>query len=345
MLIAARQGRKAAIAWLKKQPQTTSTEVTRINALITRLTAPSGEETALDTLPPGQLVGAADVLTTLNASTWLKPKQQPPLKLDPQQAWYRVYVAGFQDGKRWRFSSASLGLPANATADRLWQQLGLAADPPLSIVVWQADEQQQTVSASIKAVRMNAGRLELLAAGEVAPRAIAQASNPLRSLAFTESALQWQTPETMHVSDWVQQQPDWATKALPTLIQELKRIGTLPSGTAPTLDSLQQTGLGGSPVQLATLTGNSQPDVIVTVNLDTLQGQADVKATRHAINRSRTLVFSAKGTLLYSECSTESALTYLAIASLGNSDNSAIVSSSVETYRFLRWSAKHNRFE
>jgi hypothetical protein len=345
LLIAARQGRNAAIVWLKKQPGTTSTEMARVNALITRLTAPSVEETALDTLPPGQLVGTADVLTTINASAWLKPKQQPSLKLDAQQAWYRVYAAGFQDGKRWRFADASLALSANATADRLWKQLGLAADPPLSIVLWQADGQQQTVSASIKAVRMNAGRLELLAAGERAPKAIAQASNPLRPIAFTESALQWQTPETMPLSDWVQQQPDWATKALPTLIQELKRIGKLSSETAPTLDALEQLGFGDSPVQLATLTGHSQPDVIVTVDLDALQGQATTKTSKHATTRSRTLVFSATGNLLYSECSTESALTYLAIADLGSGGASAIVASGSDNYRFLRWSSKAKRFE
>ncbi|PSB28026.1 hypothetical protein [Stenomitos frigidus] len=345
LLVAAQQGRKAAIVWLKKQPRTTSTEIARVTALITRLTAPSVDETALATLPPGQLVGTAEALTAINAATWLKPKQHPVLKLGEQQAWYRVQLAGFQDGKSWRFSGASLGLPTNASADRLWQQLGLTADPSLSIVLWQSDGQQQTVSASIKAVRINAGKLELLAAGEVVPRAIAQTDNTLRPLAFTESALHWQTPETTQLSDWLEQQPEWAAYALPTLIQELKHIGKLPFGRALTWNELESSGIGSSPVQLATLTGNNQPDVIVTIDLEPQHGQTTPKAAKRLANRSRTLLFSATGTLLYSECSTESGLTYLAIANLGNEGGSAIVASSSENYRFLRWSAKRKRFE
>lgn len=344
LLVAAQQGRNAAIVWFKKQPRATPADITRVTALITRLTAAPMETASLANLPPGQLVGAAEILTAINASTWLKPKQHPALKLDAQQAWYRVRVAGFQDGKRWRFSGTSLGLPANATADLLWQQLGLAADPPLSIVLWLPDGQQQTVTASIKAVRINDGTLELLAAGEVAPKSIAQTGKISRPLAFTESALQWQTPETTQLSDWVQQQPEWVTNALPTLIQELKRIGKLPSGTAPTWEALESLEIGSSSVQLATLTDNSQPDVIVTVNFEALHGQA-AKAAKRSTSRSRTLVFSATGTLLYSECSTEAALTYLAIADLGNGGASAIVASSSDNYRFLRWSTKRKRFE
>lgn len=348
LLVAARQGRNAAIAWFKKQPRTTPADITRVTALITRLTAPPMENASLADLPPGQLMGTAEVLTAINAAAWLKPKRHPALKLDTQQVWYRVQVAGFQDGKSWRFSGASLGtslgLPADSTADRLWQQLGLAADPPLSIVLWLPDGQQQTVTASIKAVRVRAGELELLAAGEVAPKSIAQAGNTPRPLAFTESALQWQTPETIQLSDWVQQQPEWVTNALPTLMRELKRIGKLPSGTAPTWEALESLEIGSSPVQLATLTDNSQPDVIVTVHFEALHGQA-AKAAKRSPPRSRTLIFSATGTLLYSECSTEATLTYLAIADLGNGGTTAIVASDSEGYRFLRWSPKRKRFE
>jgi hypothetical protein len=48
---------------------------------------------------------------------------------------------------------------------------------------------------------------------------------------------------------------------------------------------------------------------------------------------------------LYSECSTEADLTYLAIASLGSSGDSAIVASGTSNYSLLRWSAKRKRFE
>ncbi len=344
LLIAVRQGRKAAIVWLKKQPGTTSTEIARVTALIARLEAPLANNASLATLPPGQLVGVADVLTSINASAWLKPKQHPALKLDPSQGWYRVRVAGFQDGKRWRVNDP-LGLPAKTSADSLWKQLGLAADPPLSIVLWLSDGQQQTVSASIKAARMNAGKLELLAAGDVLAPSIVKPGTIFRPLAFTEAALQWQNLGTMSLSDWVQQQPAWTASALPTLVRELKRSGNLPSNTSPTWDILESLGIGSSPVQLATLTDQNQPDVIVTIDPDALNGQTTTKAAKRATSRSRTLIFSSAGTLLYSECSTDAGLTYLAIADLGNGGGSTIVANGSENYSLLRWSTKRKRFE
>jgi hypothetical protein len=343
LLIAAQQGRNAAIAWLKKQPKMTTQERNRITALIQRLEPPSAEDTAAITLSPGQIVGVAEMLTKINAATWLKPKQAEALKLGEQQAWYRVQVAGFQDGKRWRLASAGLKLPANTPVDRLWKLLGLAADPPLSIVVWLPDGQQQVASASIKAVRVNDGNLELLAAGELAP-AIAKAGNTHQPLAFTDSALQWQTPETMPLSDLVQQQPEWAVNIAPLLVRELKRTGLLPSGTASTWDALEPLGFGTLSVQLATLTGGKLPDIILTIDSEALAGSTESKAPKKRV-RPRTLIFSATGKLLYSECSTEADLTYLAIASLGSSGDSAIVASGTNNYSLLRWSAKRKRFE
>ncbi len=343
LLIAARQGRNAAIAWLKKQPNTTSTEITRVNALITHLEAPSSEALTTATLPPGQLVGSAQILTGINVASWLKPKGSPALKLDSQQGWYQVQVAGFQDGKQWRFANPTLGLPAGATADTIWKQLGLTADPLLEITFWLPDGQQQTISASIKAVRMNAGGLQLLAAGETVSRTIANASQQSRPLAFTDAALQWQTPETTPLADLVQQQPEWAINAIPRLGRELKRAGKIPPGIDLTWDALAPL-IGHIPAQLATLTGSGQPDIILAVDPTALDDPSKAKSTSQSA-KPRTLIFSPAGKLLYSEFSTEADLTYLAIATLGTSNTPAIVADGPRNYSLLRWSAKRQRFE
>ncbi|XHX79683.1 MAG: hypothetical protein RBJ76_07110 [Stenomitos frigidus ULC029] len=343
LLIAARQGENAAIAWLKKQPKVTRQERSRIMALIQRLESQATEATAAATLSSGQIVGMAEPLTKINAATWLKPKQAKALKLDEEQVWYRVQVAGFQDGKRWRLAGSGLGLPANASVDRFWQLLGLAADPPLTIAFWLPDGQQHMVSASIKAVRVQDGKLELLAAGEPVP-AIAKAGNTHRPLAFTDAALQWQTPETMPLADLVLQQPEWAVNITPILVRELQRTKLLAAETAPHWDALEPLGFGTLSVQLATLTGGKQPDVILTVAPEALTGATASRASKQP-TRPRTLIFSATGKLLYSECSTEADLTYLSIASLGNSSDSAIVASGSSNYSLLRWSAKRKRFE
>lgn len=343
LLIAVRQGRNAAIVWLKKQPNTTSADVTQVTHLIQRLDASPDEAGAsLTPLPPGQLVGAAAVVTNINAASWLKPTRTATLKLGEHQAWYQIHVAGFQDGKRWRFAGMPLGLPANGSADRLWKLLGLESDPSLSIVFSEPDGQQQVVSASIKAVRLHAGNLELLAAGDAAPTSIAKAGNPLQPLAFTDAALQWQNPDTAPLSDVVRQQPAWAANALPLVRRELKRIGQLPSGTAATWEALEPL-VGNSIVQFATLTGGKQPDVVLTIGLEAANPSITQALKRNS--RPRTLVFSAAGALLYSECSTAAALTYLAIADLGSGGGSVIVASGKDYYSLLRWSAKRQRFE
>jgi hypothetical protein len=97
-------------------------------------------------------------------------------------------------------------------------------------------------------------------------------------------------------------------------------------------------------VQLATLTGGKQPDIILTVDSKALTGSTESKVPKKRA-RPRTLIFSATGKLLYSECSTAADLTYLSIASLGNSGDSAIVADGSSNYSLLRWSAKRKRLE
>ncbi len=341
LLLAAKHDRSAAIAWLKKQPKTTIAELSRVNALLVRLEPPAADAPPPANLPSGQLVGTAQVLSTMNPAVWSKPKQSAALKLPPQQLWYQVQVAGFQDGKRWRFSGSSLGLAGSAT-DTLWKQLGLTPDAPLEITFWLADGQQQTVSASIKALRLNANGLQLLAAGDAVSAGAKTSSRP-RPFAFTDAALQWQNLDTMSLADLVQQQPAWAAKAIPLLGQALKQAGKLPSGTEATWDALEQLGAGNLPVQLAMLTGGSQPDVVLTLDSKALS-ELSTQAVKR-LEKPRTLVFSGAGQLLYSEFSTEAELTYLAIAALGDGGADAIVADGPNNYRLLRWSTKRKRFE
>ncbi|HEY9895567.1 MAG TPA: hypothetical protein V6D34_09175, partial [Candidatus Sericytochromatia bacterium] len=93
-----------------------------------------------------------------------------------------------------------------------------------------------------------------------------------------------------------------------------------------------------------TLTGGKLPDIILTVDSEALAGSTESKAPKKRA-RPRTLIFSATGKLLYSECSTEADLSYLSIAGLGSSGDSTIVASGTNNYSLLRWSAKRKRFE
>lgn len=337
LLVAAQQNRSAALTWLKKQSKTTPTDVARIDALLKRLDPSFSESQPTAVSALGQIVGSAQVLTRINPTEWLQPKSAPPLKLEDQQAWYSVQVASFHDGKRWRFSSSSLGVPASS-ADALWKLLGLTADPLVEIIVWQPDGQQQTVSGTVRAIQVRSGTVQLLVAGDALPDG---QSSSIRPLAYTESTLQWLNPDTLPIATLATQQPAWAKKALPKLSKEIEKSGLLPAGTSLTQETLEQLGVGDWQAQLVSLTGNRQPDVLLTVYPEMLAPEA----TPSGKSRPRTLIFSSSGELLYSEFSWDSGRTYLSIANLGDDTSPTLVVNGPGNYQLLRWSAARKQFE
>jgi len=344
LLIAAQKGQIAAIAWFKQQSKTTPANMTRLQGLLKRLDGVRSDTDSVATLPTGQIVGSAQLLPHLNPAEWLQPKSSNALKLDSQHRWYLIHVAGFYDGKRWQLSNPGLTFATKPFIDILWKALGLQVDPPLQIIFWRPDGTQQSISGSIKAARVRAGSLELLADAEELPQGTKLAGRP-QPLALTESALQWLTPDTLSLADLVQQQPTWAGITMPKLGQILQKEGQLPGASSLTWDALNQRGIGTWLVQHIRLTGSSEPDVVLTISPTML---ADLKQHHSVPPRSsawtRTLIFSATGTVLYNEFAADSDNIHLAIADLGNGSPTLVVDTA-KTYRFLRWSAKANRFE
>jgi hypothetical protein len=328
LLLAAQQNRLAAIAWLKKQPKTTAAEIAQIDRLISRL----DEGFAASTIAPvtiGQVLGAANPTAQITPAEWLKPKANDPLKLENGQVWYTVQVARIFDGKRWQTPDAI----GKLTADAFWKLLNFPAEPPLQINFWLPDGKLETTNSTLKAIRFKAGIQLLLATN---PPGAATTGRP-RPLASTD-AIQWLNPEQTTLATWVQQQPDWAKKVLPLLTKELARSQL---ATVTTWEDLNQLGAGNWQLQLAPLTGQ-QPDILLTVppNLHPPNVKPEAKP-----DRSRTVIFSAAGKLIYSELTTEKDWIYRAIVDVGTNQSPALVVDTPSNYTFLRWSAKQNRFE
>lgn len=335
LLIAAQRGRSAAIAWLKQQPKTPPADIARIQVLINRLDGSIAEPEPV-ALPPGYLVGSAQRLASALPNEWFKPQSSLPIKLEEQQQWYLVEVAGFHNGKRWQGINLNQKI-SSRTVDRLWKQLGLAADPWLQIIVELPNGEQQTIPATITAVRMRSGNLQLLAMGEAIPAANGSRFQPF---AYTEAALQWLAPDTLQLADLMQQQPTWASKAIPQLGRELQQSGHLRTDIS-TWEALNSLNAGSWMVQQVPLTSTSQRDIVLTVypELLTLSPQS----TRTA--RPRTLIFSAAGNLLYSEFSVEAAQTLLAIADLGDGGLPVLVVGGLDRYTLQRWSPSQKQFK
>jgi hypothetical protein len=332
LLVAAQKGQPAAIAWVKKQPKVTAAEIAQITAFTKRLD-PAFTDTPLNS-NSSRMIGTAEPIAQINPTDWLLPPNTPPLHLADQQTWYQVTVANFYRGDRWQSNGFST-LPTAAIA--LWKRLGLDATPTLQMVTWQPKGEAQTLLATIQAVRLQGDRLQLLVSGNASSITGDPASH---ALAITESALQWLSPDVVFLGDWMQQQPKWTAKAMPALTQELQQTIALTPWTD--LEPLASHWT----IQLAKLTGSTQPDVILTLQPDDLNALnlSLGRSPKAAPTQSTTLIFSSSGKLLYSELSVEKGQYYRAIADLGNPLPTLIVDSP-EQYKLLQWSAKHQQFE
>ena len=332
LLVAAQKGQPAAIAWLKKQPKVTAAEVAQITALTKRLD-PAFTDTTLNS-NSSRMIGTVQPLAQMNPADWSLPLGKEPLQAD-QQTWYQVTVTAFHTGDRWQSNGFST-LPTAATA--LWKRLGLDTTPTLQIVAWQPNGEAQTLLATIQAVRLQGDRLQLLVSGD----ATSVMGNPAsHALAITESALQWLSPDVVSLGEWIQQQPKWTAKAIPALTQELQQAIALPTGTD--LETLASHWT----IQLANLTGGTQPDVILTLQPDDLNTL--ISPTQRSLKSAsqiqpKTLIFSNSGKLLYSELSVEKGQHYRAIADLGNPLPTLIVDSPKQ-YKLVQWSTKRQQFE
>ncbi|HBB35221.1 MAG TPA: hypothetical protein DDZ80_18915 [Cyanobacteria bacterium UBA8803] len=376
LILTAQQGRAKAIAWLKQlepnqpNPNPPSATDAQIYALLDYL------DTALIEGSPivshlSQIVGTAQNIKTVKPADWLQleggewgstevqnttqtaipnPTLSPlpnPLLLPPKrpnEVWYQVQVAAFNDGQRWRQAPfADLLLPALAPTRRLWQYLGLDLDPRIQITASTADGRQTSTMATVKAVSYRGGVIQLLAAGEALPP-----TKGNRHLAYSETALQWLEPGSMTLSDLNQIQPQWTAAILPTLWRELVKSGKRSPQATPNLAVMLQ-DIGHWLIRPIDLTGNNQQEAVLTV-YENLSGGSKKLDAKPSVKDSqkykpRTLIFSDKGALLYTEFSQDSGNSLSAIADLGDGGPAALVVEGKGQYNLKRWSAQRQRFE
>jgi hypothetical protein len=337
LFMAVRQNPAMAIAWLKKQPKTSPNDIIRIVALTKRLDPNFTEANSLSS-SMSRIVGTVSAISTITSSDWLYPKAHAPLQPDENQAWYQVQVTGFHDGNRWRFSQSGLDLPTSSTAADLWKLLNLETASTLQLLLWQADGQQQTLWANIKAARIQGDRLELLVSADPSVKLVSSHETP-PPLALSESALQWLTPETLSLSEWLQQHPIREKSGMATLIQELKPSRNLPTNQQSIHRELERLGADNWIVQTAHLTNRQHPDLILTIPSDSLMALGYT-----ATKQPHTVIISATGKLVYSELSLDAKQTYLAIADLGDNQPTLVVHKA-NHYRLLRWSSAKQQFE
>ncbi len=294
LIIAARENRDAAIAWMLEQNSSSATDNRILDLLDQLMAAKFDAETASN--HPSKIVGSVEAIAEINPIDWLTPKRTDPLELAEGQVWYRVQVAGFHDGKAWmRSPFTNLTLPEIAPARRLWKQLGLHADAQIQILSWMPNGEKRTTVTTVKALRLNNGTLELLTLGAPLP-GVPLGSAVTRPMGLTTAALKWLEPQMITLAELAQNNPQWVAAILPALWQELQRSGQVTNGAMPD-SALMLQQLGNWLVQSVDLTGNDQPDAVLTLRSNTV----NIATPTGNTSQTRTLIFDETGALIYSD--------------------------------------------
>ncbi|MBE9178345.1 hypothetical protein IQ268_07055 [Oculatella sp. LEGE 06141] len=363
LLTYSQQGREAAIVWTRQRTSTltasaaTSSRVMQVLNLIDRPTAATTAAANSDPANPdlanpdlanqhsSQLIGTATPLTTVTLADWLPLQPDSPPTLPTGQRWYQIRVSEFYDGERWRRSPAS-DLSTAKTAQPIANQLGLAAQPSIQIAIWTNDAQPQVVQSTVTAVRSRNGELQLLAVGDAPRSGTSVAEMPFPPLAITLNTLAWSELGTaIALAGLEQQQPAQLRTLLPLLWRELQQSDRVLPIQINSEQLLPE--VGGLPVQLVDLTGNGQPEALVTVSSQELSPRYSATSTEAgtALPPAQTLIFSDQGILMYSELTQSPDQTFMGVIQPQAGAAQAILVQQSQGYRLLRWSSQAQRFE
>ncbi len=340
LLKGAQEDRRSAIAWLKQQPQTTAADVAYIQRFLKRLEGDFSSN-KVTTSHLSRFVGTAQQMTKVNPVQWLQI-DRTPLQVTDEQTWYQIELHAYHDGDTWQHAPFKLTL--SKTAAQYWQQLGLNSDAEVQIVSWLPGGHQQIDLAVVKAVQLQGNTLKLLAVSDTFPLVDSAA----RQLALTKTTLQWLQPETIALSDLTQQpQPVEVVEILPKLWQELQRYNPNPQNSVPNVEKMLQQ-LGELPVQLIDLTGDGTAEVMMTISPQEIAAvhnlEPSLLQSHNRDSRSRTIIFSATGKVIYNEFSGASEQTAIAIADLED-ELPALLVATGKSYIFKRWSSQYQRFD
>lgn len=338
LLIAAQEGEWQAKDWLNQQPGKQEDRDRVLNILEKRSQAIARSQ-KLDS-HRSRIVGNALILSQINPEQW-QPAENSPLTLEPGQLWYQIKAVGFHDSLAWQeFPFDDLELPRYKALDYLWKYLGLHNDPNLQIIVWLPNGEQQTTTATVKAVKFQDGLLTLLAAGSAisaidpAKVALTGRSDVSKPLAFSESALEWRSPRVLTLEQLNNKRSEWVSAILPVLWYELQLGGEVLPGLQPS-PPMMLNQMKDWLVQLVDLTGNGEPEAVFTLKPD---------PTRN-YSRPRTLILQDTGVLIYSELTSAKGQSVTGIADIKDGGFTALVVETNTGYTLQRWSSDRNRFE
>jgi hypothetical protein len=346
LILAVQQNKGRANSWLQAQPKITPDTLTYIQGLLGNLDHYQTSPTSISR--PSRIVGSVQPITQIKNAEWLQPDLEADLKLADNEVWYQMQVSAFDDGKGLlNYPFGNLQLPKTNPGKFLWETLGISSDPNIQIVTWLPNGEQQITTATIKALQLRGGVLQVLAAGQMIPNYQKNAFQP-RPLALTNAALEWVQPSAMTLAELSQRYPQLVKEILPTVWRSLQESGQIPDHVV--FDGQRQKELLSEwPVQAIDLTNNGKPEIVMTIS-----EEAIASLMRTAPNtqeppknspRPRTLILSDGGRIVYTDFQKNSQQVLTAIAKLSDNQSLALLVEHADNYRLKRWSQQNQRFE
>ena len=383
LFTAIRQDRNAALDWLRKQTQMTgkAPQVQDVLALLDTPSTPTvlaASDSANTSASPvvninRQIIGSARPQPIVDSAAWLRPSSSPLPTPASYQTWYAIDVIQFHDGQQWQFApftslfansstnSSTNSSPSGSssientlsTAQAIWNYLGLTDDPQIQIMLG-TGTQPQIIQATVHAVQQTNGTLSLLAIGDLPAGVSLVSRNTAPALAMTLLTLPWvSASESLTLTTLSQQNPTWSEALLSSLWTELQQTGqTLPPSVIDSDTFVQEFGQWS--VQLMELTGEGQPEAVLTLEITPLEltpstrvSEVSSSSTSNTSTESRTqtLIFSQEGRLIYSDFRGEKTQSIQAIAELGDGTPPALIIGDSQGYRIEQWSVSNQRFE
>lgn len=347
LILAAQKGDGAAYAWLKQEFKD-KVNLADIQGLLKQL---KGEVIAQQVANPtltSRIIGSAQNISKFNPQEWLQPQPNGDLN-NSSQPWYQIEVSTFNDGKNWlKTPFNSISLPKTAPETFLWSKLGLNTDSTIQIAIWSSSGEQQTTTATVKAVQLKNGVLRLLATSADPMNLSNSNSKRPQALAISASALEWVQPSAITLEELKRQDALKGDIILPAVWRVLQASNQVPKGAIPSIQQLQQK-LGHWPIQEIDLTSNGKPEIVLTVSADAIASLNSSNSQKQQLpknkSRSYTVIFSDKASIIYTDYGNNSEQSLTAIANLAQTASPSLLIENAGSYSMKRWSEKNQRFE
>lgn len=357
LILASQYGDARAYSWLKEQFKGKPVNLPEIQVLLKHLKGEVTAQSLPTTTHTSKIIGSAQSIESkqVNFNDWLQigadNSDNSTNNPSNNQKWYQVKVSTFHDGKNWlKAPFTTLNLPKTAPEKQKYLRsiLGLDNDATLQIAVWHTNSEQQSTTATIKAVQLTNGTLRLL----VLPNNSVHIStsgekNQPQALATTTSALEWIQPSPTTLGQLQSIDSQRGNAVLKGVWRALQTTNSV-KGNLPNVQTIQQK-LGHWPVQELDITGNGKPEIVLTASNEAITSLAPVaKQTQNKKNlnsRPRTLILSDNNSIIYTDLGQNSQKSLIAIANLSQTNLPSLLISESDRYTLKRWSQKNQRFE